>query len=260
MTYGEPNTMITPTRTTSMVSPLTLRQDITREEATTYWATKHAEKVKKLPDLLEYNQRLFSTTDHGFWPATETVGTTIPESWRMDGCAEIRFRSALRIANTAIHAREVNLDEQNAFARVLVQPTPPGGGRWWTEGFDDTVGHHVALLLRRRRGTRSGAFADFVHDRIGRALLDAGARDLRTYTFLPYTPLYSGSLGVAHNSPTEHRYHGAVLLGVEDRAAVDGLLTSDPVSAVVADQYTVLIAVHAYSVERTVPVIRMGSR
>lgn len=249
-----------PTRTTSMVSPLMLRQDITREDATAYWATTHAEKVKKLPDLLEYNQRLFSTSDHGFWPASATVGTTIPEAWRIDGCAEIRFRSALRIANTAIHAREVNLDEQNAFARVLVQPTPPGGGRWWTEGFDDTVGHHVALLLRKRGGARGGAFRTFVHDRIGQALHEAGALDLRTYTFLPYTSLYSGSLGVAHDSPIEHRYHGAVLFGVENRAAVDGLLASAPVAAVVADQDTVLIAVHAYSVERTVPVIRMGSR
>lgn len=253
-------TMVTPTRTTSMVSPLTLRPDITREKATTHWATTHAEKVKKLPDLLEYNQRLFSASDHSFWPATATVGTAVPEAWRIDGCAEIRFRSALRIANTAIHAREVNLDEQNAFARVLVSPTPPGGGRWWTTGFDDTASAHVALLLRRRQGTRSKAFAAFVHHRLGPALFAAGARDLRTYTFLPYSPLFSGSPGVAHDSPIENRYHGVVLFGVDDRSAVDDLIASAPVAGAVADQDAVLIAVHAYSVERTVPVIRMGSR
>jgi hypothetical protein len=51
---------------------------------------------------------------------------------------------------------------------VLGQPTGPGGGRWWTEGFDDTVGHRPALLLRRRRGVRGGVFRRFVPERIGR--------------------------------------------------------------------------------------------
>jgi hypothetical protein len=114
--------MIRPVRTTSMLSPLMLRSDMTRDAATTYWANDHAAKVKKMPNVLEYNQRLFSTTDHGYWPATPSVGTTIPETWRLDGCAELRFRSLAAMLMTAPHAREVYLDEQNIFARVLGQP------------------------------------------------------------------------------------------------------------------------------------------
>jgi hypothetical protein len=114
--------MHTPTHTTSLLSPLMLRTDIPREQDTAYWASVHAEKVKKLPNLVEYNQRLFSTTDHGFWPATTTVGTIIPDAWRLDGCAEIRFASTVGVLNTAVHAREVNLDEQNAFARPIHSP------------------------------------------------------------------------------------------------------------------------------------------
>jgi len=252
--------MIRPIRTTSMLSPLMLRSDMAREAATTYWANAHAEKVKKLPNLIEYNQWLFSPAEHGFWPATPSVGTTIPETWRVDGCAEIRFRSLAAMLTTAPHAREVYLDEQNIFARVLGQPTGPGGGRWWTEGFDDTVGHRVALLLRRRRGVRGGVFRRFVHERIGPALLAAGARDLRTYTFLPWTQLAHTSPGVAHDNPPEHRYHGMVLFGTESRAAVDDLLNTAHVAALVADQHTALTAVHAYTVERTVPVIRTAER
>jgi len=252
--------MIRPIRTTSMVSPLMLRSDLAREGATTYWATDHAEKVKKLPNLVEYNQRLFSTTDHGFWPATPGIGTTIAKTWRVDGCSEIRFRSAVAILMTGLRAREVYLDEQNAFERVLGQPTGPGGGRWWTDGFDDTVGHHVALLLRRRRGVRGSVFRAFVHERIGPALFAAGARDLRTYTFLPWTRLAHTSPGVAHDNPPARRYHGAVMFGTESRAAVDSLLGSAQVAALVADQHTVLTALHAFSLERTVPVIRANSK
>jgi hypothetical protein len=250
--------MIRPLRTTSMLSPLMLRTDMAREAVTTYWAEDHAEKVKKLPNILEYNQRLFSDTDHGYWPAASSVGTTIPETWRVDGCAELRFRSTAAMLMTALHARAVYLDEQNIFARVLGQPTGPGGGRWWTGGFDDTVGHHVALLLRRRRGVRGRVFRSFVHERIGPALLAAGARDLRTYTFLPWTRLAHVSPGVAHDNPPEHRYQGMVMFGTENRAAVDDLLHTAEVAALVIDQHTALTAVHAYTVERTVPVIRAG--
>ncbi|MFE3188537.1 EthD domain-containing protein [Nocardia sp. NPDC059240] len=249
-----------PHRTTSMVSPLMLRDDLGRETATAYWATAHADKVKKLPNLVEYNQRHFSPTDHGFWPATTGVGTTVDDTWRIDGCSEIRFRSMVAALATALHAREVYLDEQNLFARVLGQPTAPGGGRWWTDGFDDTAGHHVALLLRRRSGVKDGAFSSFVHNRIAAALRAGGVRDLRTYTFLPYTPLIGASPGVAHDNPPQRRYHAAVLFGIDSRSAVDELIKSDPVSAVVEDQHTVLTAVHAYSVERSVPVVRPGRR
>lgn len=243
-----------------MVSPLMLRSDLTRDAATTYWAHDHAVEVNKLPNLIEYNQRLFSTTDHGFWPASPGVGTVVPETWRADGCSEIRFRSMAAMLSTSLHAREVYLDEQNAFERVLGQPTGPGGGRWWTDGFDDTVGHHVALLLRRRRGIRGGVFRTFVHERIGPALFAAGARDLRTYSFLPWTRLAHTSPGVAHDNPPERRYHGAVIFGTESRAAVDDVLGSSEVGALVSDQHTVLTAVHAFSVERSVPVIRANSQ
>jgi hypothetical protein len=92
-----------------------------------------------------------------FWPASERVGTQIPASWRVDGFPEVRFRSTAAALVTPLHMREVFFDEQNVFDRVLGQPTGPGGGRWWTEGFDDAVGHRVALLLRRRRSVRGRA-------------------------------------------------------------------------------------------------------
>ncbi|WP_435591341.1 hypothetical protein [Nocardia sp. bgisy118] len=251
--------MTKPLRTTSMLAPVMLRGDLPRDVATSYWSTRHAEKVRKLPHLIEYNQRHFSTDDHGYWPASTGVGTAIPPQWRLDGCAEIRFRSAIAVPATAAHAREVYLDEQNVFARVLTQPTAPGGGRWWTTGFDDTCHHHVALLLRRRRGVRTSAFREFVHGRMAPSLLDAGARDLRSYVFLPWTRLSDVSPGVGHHNPVEHRYHGAVLFGTDSRAAVDELLRTSAVAVLVADQHAVLTAVHAYSLERSVPVIRANS-
>jgi hypothetical protein len=63
--------------------------------------------------------------------------------------------------------------------------------------------------------------------------------------------------GVAHNNPVYRRYQGAVIFGTDSRAAVDDLLGSPHVTELVGDQYTACTAVHAFNVERSVPVIGM---
>ena len=77
--------MNVPTRTTSAIYPLGLRTDLARDVAREYWANQHAEKVKRLPNLVEYNQYHFSNSDRGYWPATPTVGTLVPPACRLMG-------------------------------------------------------------------------------------------------------------------------------------------------------------------------------
>ena len=69
-----------PTKTTSALFPLWLRGDLPREAASAYWAGPHADIVRRVPGLIEYVRRHFSTSDHGFWPSAQGVGTLIPES------------------------------------------------------------------------------------------------------------------------------------------------------------------------------------
>jgi hypothetical protein len=112
-------------------------------------------------------------------------------------------------------------------------------------------------LLRRRRRVRDGTFRRFVHERIGPALFEEGARDLCTYTVLPWSRFVHSTPDVSHDNPTYRRYHGAAVFGTDDRAAADELLGSAQVAALVADQPTAVTAVHAFSLERSVPVNRM---
>jgi hypothetical protein len=65
---------------------------------------------------------------------------------------------------------------------------------------------------------------------------------------------------VAHDNPVEHRYHAMMLFGLKNREALDVLLKTTQVTKVVDDQARVLTAVHAYSIERTVPVIRANAQ
>ncbi|MER7922323.1 hypothetical protein ABTY96_04200 [Streptomyces sp. NPDC096057] len=243
-------------KTSSFVSPVWLRTDLSRDAVLRYWAGPHGRIVARLPGVVEYVQRHFSPSDHGYWPSSHRVGTIIPPDWRCDGMAEVRFANTVTALGMPVRMRDVYLDEQNVFERVLGQATGPGGGRWWTDGHEDLVGHRTVLLLRRRRGVSGGAFRKYVHDGIGPALHEAGAHDLRTYTFLPWSPLLHPTPGVSHDNPTFRRYHGCVVIGVDSREAMDELLKSEQVAGIVAHQHTVLTAVHAYTMERSVPVIR----
>jgi hypothetical protein len=249
--------MDTPFPTTSGLYPVRLRTDLPRDAAYAYWAATHAEIVKRLPNLVEYNQYHFSATDHGYWPATPTVGTIVPSSWPLDGLTEVRLPSIAAAFRVPLHMREVFLDEQNVFEHVLGHQTGPRGGRWWTTGHDDSVGHRTVLLVRRRRGVWSRAFRAFVHARLGPSLHAAGARDLRTYALLPLATMAHTTFGVSHTNPPHRRYHGAVIFGTDSRAQVEDLVASPEVAAVVKDQHLTCTAVHAFAVERTVPVIRM---
>ena len=96
--------MDTPVPTTSALYPVRLRADLPRDVAYRYWAGQHAEIVKRLPHVVEYNQYHFSATDHGYWPATPTVGTIVPPSWPLDGLTEVRIEHGHGLADTAAHA------------------------------------------------------------------------------------------------------------------------------------------------------------
>lgn len=244
-----------PQPTTSGIFPVWLRADLARETALRYWTGPHAEIVARLPHITEYLQHHFSATDHGYWPPSPTVGTAIPPDWRCDGIAEVRLAGAAAALTVPLHMRQVYLDEQNLFDRVLGNLTGPRGGRWWTTGHDSDVGHRTVLLLRRRRGVGRRAFRSYVHNRIGPALHEAGARDLRTYTFLRWSSLPHPTPGISHENPPYRRYHGCVVIGADSRAALAEILASKHVADLVADQHRVITAVHAFAVEHSEPVI-----
>lgn len=250
-------------KTTSAFYLVAFRDDSPRERLIRYWFESHAQRAARMPGLQEYTPRLFSTTDSGFWPATDGVGTLIPPEWRFDGAAECRFENGLLgMAKTVRGLLPVSLDEQHCFRRVIETPTGPGGGRLW-EGPDRTrlEPHYTAVLFSRRRGVSPRRFAAFLHEGLGPALWEAGARDVRTHAFFRVPVLFGQySPGVEHSSPRSRRYHGAAVFATQDRAQVNEILSSEPLRAIIARQNEAIVAAHAYSVSRSVPLVGPQAR
>lgn len=253
-----PPLVTTPIKTLSGIYPIRFRADQLRDVAANYWAGPHAELVKRGGHIYEYNQYHFSADDHGFWPATPTVGTFPVDLFKWDGVTEVRLKNATEMARAAHGMLDtIFRDEQNVFDNVLGHICGPRGGSWWTTHHDPSVGHRTVLLLRRRRGIPLRRFRAFVHQRFGQALNDGGALDVRAYTFLPITGIAHRTPGVSHAYPPSHRHDGAVVFGLNAREDLDDFLAAPELRALVDEQSTTLTAVHAYSVDRTVSVIEI---
>ncbi|WP_265443125.1 hypothetical protein [Flexivirga meconopsidis] len=246
--------MSQPETITAGLFSVRFRDDVPREVAVSHWEHQHADIMRHLPHIDEYRQRQFSAVDHGYWPATPGVGTTISPEYRLDGFAEIRWPNMLGIVRTSFHSSQILHDEQNLFRHVVGQ-LAPRRGRWWPDESTSQIGQHTAVMLRRRQGASRGAFARFVHDELGPALHEAGARDLRTYTFVPSSKVAATSPGVSHQYAVERRIHGGVSFGLNDRGAVDSVLQHPSVAAVIEGQSEVLTGAYAYTIERSDTVI-----
>lgn len=235
-----------------------LRADLPRSTASEYWAKTHASIVRSsLPHVVEYNQHHFSKDDHSYWPSAGVVGSLCPTDY--DGIAELRFPSVFAALRNLPHSRPLYFDEQNPFDTLIAYQTGQGGGRWWTDGLDESVGHRTVVLLRQRKGIRARRFRAFVHEGLGAALREGGARDLRTYTFMRYVAALWSTPGVNHAEPPNRRHHGALVIGADSREHLHQILSSAAVVDAISDQGQFITGAHAYTVARTVPGIRVAA-
>lgn len=238
---------------------LRFRSDIPRADASRYWATEHGDIAARIPHVIETVERHFSRTERGFWPKTPRCATTIPDDWSFDGMPELRLTlgGALRGLRSPA-AREIGYDEQNVFSTSLGHLGLPGSSRWWTGGLGDRTLDTAVVLMRRRAGVSRADFADFVHNVLARALLEAGAAELRSHVFAPWLRALHNTPGVGHDNPAHLRYHGALVIGARLDEGLPALLESSPVVYAVSHQDRFCTAMHAYKVEQSIPLVLAG--
>lgn len=233
--------------------PVWLRSDLPREYALAYWRGPHGQIANKNPAIDEYLQHHFSLTDHGFWSVPDGIGGAVPSDWRMDGMTEVRVNSIWRGLYVRLFCMKANVhDEENVFDRVLAKNSKGKGSIWWTGRYQPDVGFRCAVFLRARSGTH-GQLRDFLQHRLGPALLQAGAQELRAHVFMSGSRYTWWTPGVCHDEPANRRYDALILIGANSREALIQLLNSEVVLDTHEDQKRHCVAIHAYSVDRTYP-------
>jgi hypothetical protein len=123
----------------------------------------------------------------------------------------------------------------------------------------EKVGARSLTYLRRREGAKTGAFRAFLKDELVPALLNTGApRELRTQVFLPWIQRLWDTPNVAHDNPTDQRFHASLILGFTDTDALRAFFGSAEIATLSGKLPEFVSAVHAYEVTEALTYVKDG--
>ena len=238
---------------------LWVRTDQPRQTGMDYWKGPHSGIISATPGLEEYRQIHFAADNPGRWPAIDGVETTIPVDRKVDGVAEVTFKSALSPLLGGKQTQLAFKDEINVFRRTLLYGGLPNSSRWYhvaTPG--ETVGARSLIYLRRSDGVGAGEFRKLVRQ-LAPALAGTGVlKELRTQTFLPWNKKLWDTPNVAHDNPHDQRFHASLILGFTDTTARDAFFASSVVEELSEQLAPLTTAIHAYDVTAALTYVKNG--
>jgi len=239
---------------------LWVRTDQPRQTGMDYWKGPHSKIISATPGFDEYRQIHLAEANPGLWPAIRGVETAIPADRKIDGVAEVTFRSVLSPLLGRKQTRLAYKDEVNVFRRTLLYAGPPSSARWYDVAQPgERTGARALIYLRRREDVGTRPFRKFVTDELVPALANTGVlTELRTQIFMPWNEKLWDTPNVAHDNPTDQRFHASLILGFADASARAAFFDSNAITTL-SDRLSVFAsAVHAYEVSEALTYVREG--
>jgi hypothetical protein len=225
-----------------------------------YWKGPHSKIISATPGFEEYRQIHLTENNPGLWPAIRGVETVIPAERRIDGVAEVTFASVFSPLRGRKQTRLAYKDEVNVFRRTLLYAGPPYSARWYDmAGPGEKAGGRSLIYLRRREGVKTGAFRTFLTDELLPTLVKTGAlRELRTQVFMPWIERLWDTPNVAHDNPTDQRFHASLILGFTDASALRAFFGSEGIATLSGKLPEFASAVHAYEIIEALTYVKGG--
>jgi len=239
---------------------LWMRTDQPRQQGMDYWKGPHSKIISATPGFDEYRQIHLAAINPGLWPATHGVETTIPADRRIDGVADVTFRSALSPLLGRKQTRLAYKDEINVFRRTLLYAGPPSSTRWYDVARPgEQTGARALVYLRRREGVGTRQFRKHLADELVPALANTGAlTELRTEVFMPWNENLWDTPNVAHDNPVDQRFHASLMLGSADASARAAFFASDELAKLSDGLSEFASAIHAYEVSEALTYVSEG--
>jgi hypothetical protein len=229
---------------------LWMRTDQPRQTGMDYWKGPHSKIASATPGLEEYRQIHLAEVNPGLWPATPGVETDIPVERKIDGVAELTFRSPLSLLRGRKQAQLLFKDEVNVFRRTLLYIGLPNWSRWYEVAEPgEEVGARALIYLRRKDGVGAGDFRKLINKELVPALAGTGVlRELRTQTFLPWSEGLWDTPNVAHDNPADQRFHSSLIVGFTNAQERAGFFHGREIESLSNTLAPLTSAIHAYDV------------
>src|SRR6266536_4861940 len=154
---------------------LWVRTDQPRQTGMDHWKGPHSKIISATPGLEEYRQIHLAEVNPGLWPATPGVETDISVERKIDGVAELTFRSPLSPLRGRKQAQLLFKDEVNVFRRTLLYTGLPSWSRWYEVAeAGEKAGARALIYLRRKDGVRAGDLRKLIDKELAPALAGTG--------------------------------------------------------------------------------------
>ena len=240
---------------------LWVRSDQPRQKGMDYWRGPHSKIISATPGFDEYRQIHLAESNPGAWPAIRGVETTIPADRKIDGVAEVTFKSVFSPLFGQKQTKLAYKDEINVFRRTLLYAGPPYSARWYTLNSDGTkIGSRAMIYLRKKDGVGTRTFRKFINDEFVGAVASTGVlRELRSQVFMPWSEKLWDTPNVAHDNPLDQRFDASLILGFTDASAFRAFFASDAVSMLSVKLPLFVSAIHAYEMPEALTYVKNGT-
>lgn len=240
---------------------LWMRTDQPRQQGMDYWKGPHSKIISATPGFEEYRQLHLAKTNPGLWPATPGVETAVPPDRQIDGVAEVTFQSTLSPLLGRKQTRLAYKDEINVFRRSLLYAGPPNSTRWYHVARPgEQTGARALIYLRRREGVGTGPFRKHITDELVPTLANTGVMtELRTQVFMRWNQKLWDTPDVAHDNPSDQRFHASLILGFADASTRTAFFDSDQITTLSGRLSMFASAVHAYEVSEALTYVTEGN-
>ena len=240
---------------------LWMRTDQPRQQGMDYWKGPHSKIISATPGFEEYRQLHLAKTNPELWPATPGVETAVPPDRQIDGVAEVTFQSTLSPLLGRKQTRLAYKDEINVFRRSLLYAGPPNSTRWYQVAQPgEQTGARALIYLRRREGVGTGPFRKHITDELVPTLANTGVMtELRTQVFLRWNQKLWDTPDVAHDNPSDQRFHASLILGFADASTRTAFFDSGQITTLSGRLSMFASAVHAYEVSEALTYVTGGN-
>jgi hypothetical protein len=240
---------------------LWMRTDQPRQTGMDHWKGPHSKIISATPGLEEYRQIHLAEVNSGVWPATPGVETDIPVERKIDGVAEVTFKSPLSPLLGRKQTQLAFKDEINVFRRTLLYAGLPNSSRWYhIAESGEKPGARALVYLRRKDGVAAGDFRKFIKKVLVPALVRTGVlKELRTQTFLPWYKKLWNTPNVAHDNPANQRFHASLILGFTDAQERAAFFHSREIESLSNTLVPLTSAIHAYEVSAALTYVKDGT-
>ncbi len=240
---------------------LWVRTDQPRQMGMDYWKGPHSKIISATPGFDEYRQIHLSESNPGLWPAIRGVETTIPVDRKIDGVAEVTFRSVFSPLFGQKQTKLAYKDEINVFRRTLLYAGLPYSARWYTVNTDGAkTESRVLIYLRKKDDVSTNDFRKFIsHEFVGAVASTGVLKELRTQVFMPWIEKLWDTPNVAHDNPKDQHFHASLILGFTNSSVLRAFFASAAVSRLSAKLPSFVSAIHAYEMPEALTYVKNGN-